>query len=501
MKRQLLIIATEPIEIKLACNVLNQSKLNNFDVIFLVADHFTFLYEYNFLREMTHKFHYQFLTWEDIYIRWQKRHKIDRESNMQYLKYWESKYCSNRNLSQLMKTHQGLYAWENSFIYKKTSDNQKSEIFSDLCKYAENLFEEYQIAKVISFSTRSFLSNAVYEIAKFREIEMITLIPNRIGARYQFREDFGIGISDKYKAQILATEIKEDSLNFADQLLVKTHLFLGPSNKAIEELRRRKKHPLNFLKKDMILLCKNIYFRIFKAQKIRKYKSNVLSENLFKLSIWQLRGVVATFLYSLGVHKFSDEKKINSPFFIWFLHARPEESTSVLSLGQDEIERLVEVSGILPSGFILVVKENPIMLGRRSVGFYKKLKKLSNVILLSPVADNNILFSRCTGILGMSGTSLLEVSLIGKPAYAFGLPEFLSVLSNEKYRNVNEFIYGSIANKGSGEERSTALKYVQWAIDRSTSERVFNKINFEYETDNNFYDELSRLIEFNFNLN
>lgn len=500
MRGQVLIIVTEPIEIKLACNVLNQSKGNDLDVIFLVADHFTFLYEYNFLREMTQKFRYQFLTWEDIYVKWQKRHKIDRESNRQYLKYWESKYCINRNLSQLMKTHQGLYAWESSFIYWKISDNQKSEIFCDLCKYAENLFEEYQIVKVISFSTRSFLSNAVYEIAQFREIQMMTLIPNRIGPRYQFREDFGIGVSDKYKAQILATEIKEDALNFVDQLLIKTHLFLGLSNKAIEELRSRKNYPLNFLKNDVILLCKNTYFRIFKAQKIRKYKSKVLSENLVKLSIWELRGLVATFLYSLGVHKFSDEKKITSPFFLWFLHARPEESTSVLSLGQDEIEKLVEVSGILPSGYILVVKENPIMLGRRSLGFYKKLKKLSNVLLLSPVADNNILFSRCIGILGMSGTSLLEVSLIGKPAYAFGLPEFLSVLSNEKYRNVNEFIYGSIASKGSGEERSTALKYVQWAIDRSTSERVFNKINFEYETDNNFYNELSELLKLNFKL-
>jgi len=495
MRKQLLIIATEPIEIKLACNVLKKSQVNEFDVIFLVADHFTFLYEYNFLREITHKFRYQFLTWEDIYIKWQKRHKIDHSSNMKYLKYWEKRYCSNRNLFQIMATHQGLHAWENSFIYKKISDNQKYEIFSDLCKYAENLFEVYQIAKIVSFSQRSFLSNAIYEIAKFRDIEMITLIPNRIGGRYQFREDFGIGVSDKYKFQISATEIKNDALNFVEQLLIKTHLFQGQSNKAIEELRSRKNHPLNFLKNDIILLCKNILFRIFKAQKIRKYKSKVLSENLLKLTIWELRGVIASFLYSLGVHKFSDEKKINNPFFIWFLHARPEESTSVLALGQDEIEKLVEVSGILPSGYKLLVKENPIMLGRRSIGFYKKLKKLSNVILLSPVADNNAIFSKCTGILGMSGTALLEVSLIGKPSYAFGLPEFISVLSNDKYSNVHEFIFGSIANKELGEVRSTALKYVQWAIERSTSDRVFNKINFEYETDDGFYDELSRLLK------
>ena len=84
-----------------------------------------------------------------------------------------------------------------------------------------------------------------------------------------------------------------------------------------------------------------------------------------------------------------------------------------------ELIRQVAIS--LPSGMSLVVKEHPIMLGRRTKKYYEKLKSLPNVKLINPnILTNDVINNKnCELVTVVSGTSGFEAALLGKKVIQF----------------------------------------------------------------------------------
>ena len=66
------------------------------------------------------------------------------------------------------------------------------------------------------------------------------------------------------------------------------------------------------------------------------------------------------------------------------------------------------------------------MLGVRPLSFYKQLKKLKNVILVSPFLhkDPKQYIQDCKGVVTVTGTSALEAALLGKPSIIFGATSY-----------------------------------------------------------------------------
>jgi hypothetical protein len=111
----------------------------------------------------------------------------------------------------------------------------------------------------------------------------------------------------------------------------------------------------------------------------------------------------------------------------------------ILGDGADEIEQIEEVAALLPDGYYLAVKENPIMFGMRRYGFYTRLRKNKKIILIDPFMSTVALIANSMGVVGSSGTSLLEAAVMDVPSFALGKPEFSPFLLSNEFNNISEF--------------------------------------------------------------
>jgi hypothetical protein len=109
------------------------------------------------------------------------------------------------------------------------------------------------------------------------------------------------------------------------------------------------------------------------------------------------------------------------PFVLFGLHLQPESSTLVRGqFFQDMLAVARNLALSLPAGYRLFVKEHDVMFGRRPTSFYKDLKKIANVVLVSPYESGPALVRKAAAIAAVTGTFGWDAILLGKPAVVFG---------------------------------------------------------------------------------
>ena len=103
------------------------------------------------------------------------------------------------------------------------------------------------------------------------------------------------------------------------------------------------------------------------------------------------------------------------------LHTEPEVSLLVYGrpfLNQIEVIRTLALS--LPVDMVLVVKEHPWMVGKRTMGAYQKLLDIPRVRLVSPAMDARALIASASLVAVVTGSVALEAAILGKPVITFG---------------------------------------------------------------------------------
>lgn len=111
----------------------------------------------------------------------------------------------------------------------------------------------------------------------------------------------------------------------------------------------------------------------------------------------------------------------NDEFFLFPLHIQPESSTSVLATYYyDQINTIKNTAFCLPFPYKLYVKEHPVIRGDRPFDFYKKIKEIPNVVLISPLENTEEVVKRSKGVVTLTSTIGLEAALAGKPVYVLG---------------------------------------------------------------------------------
>ena len=143
------------------------------------------------------------------------------------------------------------------------------------------------------------------------------------------------------------------------------------------------------------------------------------------------KGGLLNILFSAITLKMVDYDELPSKKFLYFpLHVVPEVSTNLWApeyTNQVDVIRRIAIS--LPSTVVLVVKEHPVMIGRRDPEFYKDVLGTPNVKLVDPsISSLDILqLDNCLGSTVISGTVGFESVLFGKVSF---------VLSRMYYRNL-----------------------------------------------------------------
>ncbi len=133
------------------------------------------------------------------------------------------------------------------------------------------------------------------------------------------------------------------------------------------------------------------------------------------------------------------------------LHTEPEMSLLVknrTSLNQIEVVR--QLSRAVPVGWRLLVKEHPRQVGRRSLGYYRKLLEIPNVALADPALGAKELIEGARLVALVGGSIGLEALIRGKPVVCFGMtpyehvsPSMIRRVSAEDVgRHVQELLAG-----------------------------------------------------------
>jgi hypothetical protein len=123
-------------------------------------------------------------------------------------------------------------------------------------------------------------------------------------------------------------------------------------------------------------------------------------------------------------------KKIRTPICYLPLHMEPEATILMYSPWlRDQIEACRLVSQALPVGWKLLVKENPKMRGMRPLDYYRRLKAIPNVVLVSTSVDSTSLVLAARVTVTVAGTASNEAAILGKASIVLGRPAGLGMLA------------------------------------------------------------------------
>lgn len=107
-------------------------------------------------------------------------------------------------------------------------------------------------------------------------------------------------------------------------------------------------------------------------------------------------------------------------YALYPLNTEPEVALLVYGRSyRNQIETVRNVASSLPVGWKLVVKEHPNSMGYRSIGYYKKLQEIPNVVLLGPKVDTGRLVDEADLVFVVFGTIGLEAVMKEKPLITF----------------------------------------------------------------------------------
>lgn len=108
--------------------------------------------------------------------------------------------------------------------------------------------------------------------------------------------------------------------------------------------------------------------------------------------------------------------------YIFFpLHAEPEISlTNYSKFYQNQIEVIRNICLQLPSKYKLLVKEHPRNIGRRSLGYYKKILEIPNVDFANPQLPSIEVLNRSKLVIVLSGNIGYEAVLSQVPVITLG---------------------------------------------------------------------------------
>lgn len=240
-----------------------------------------------------------------------------------------------------------------------------------------------------------------------------------------------------------------------DEWIKETHNFLKEARKGnikYEGVIVKKKNKPNFLKEQKrlpvhILTTLQFLFSLSKDPHI----PGILIPMLYKKIINPINRKLTERMYFAKEITEENLKKIKYVFYP--MHTEPEIALSIYGKAyQNQIEVIRNIAQNIPVGMRLIIKEHPRSAGMRKFSYYKQLKQIPNVILLSPSIKTDILIKNAELIIVISGSIGFESAIMKKPVITLGLTPY-NILPEYMVRKVKDM------NKLDEEIKNTIKKY------------------------------------------
>jgi len=439
------------------------------------TDYYTSFSRIDFLTGFRAGFPGEIMTQSKLYQNWQL--PIEEPSvDFKFLEAWESKYCRKRNLREIEKTNQWVYGQERLQWHLPISNAWKEKILEDTIRWCEDCVKNFNPSLIIAIERSTLPKNILYSISEYLNVPFLTIIPSRIGNRMTIRADFGYGVSDVF-LNTVSENYKKDIDEHDVQRVLKSIIenaegsYASLENRIATKFRERRSLKFTPLKKELRLWIGRVYTRIFIHLKARPFELLRVGEDFTKMSLVELRKIFVEHTYRMGFRFWGVTELPVSPYFFWALHMRPEGSVLVLGDGRDEIVELFRSADLIPDGYFLAVKENPEMFGLRRVGFYRKLRAHKKIILIDPFTPTFPLIQESLGVIGISGTVLLEAAILNVPSASLGKPEFDQFLCESGWESSGKFIEKCIKSEYEN-VREKIIPYISFILKNSSSEDI-----------------------------
>lgn len=449
-------LADQPWQAELVLDILDEMKKENnenFHGELLLTDYYTFFNAPELISFWEKKYDVQILHQEKLFNSWQMRCNHNARENDVFLAKWEENWCKDRKIHDLEKTNPWIFGYEREFFFLKTPLCCRQQILVDSIKWVDSIMDGKKFDFIFSIERYTLPTNLIQTVAKEKEIPFLTVIPTRIKTRWFVSKYFGYGTDPEFYKEVITSIPSKKSIceteDYIEGISKKNQpsygiwqkgkfIYLNTSYSAINNnltqiqiFEDRIEMFINFMKQS---------FARYVHRKKLPYKPRILEQDYFRLDLFEFRALLIKLVRSLGFN-FSGTTSPNysEKYYLWFLHTRPEGSGLVLSNAVDEVKELRKFASVLPDGFFLYVKENPLMFGYRNFRFYRELSKIDKVILIDPFVSNSKLFPNAIGTVGLSGTALLESMAYQKPTLVLGNPEFREFISHKGWVDVPRF--------------------------------------------------------------
>ena len=338
------------------------------------------------------------------------------------------------------------------------------------------IIDDFKPQMIITYNNQYFLKNFIWENLK-NKYSFKTIIASRFtdGDKILISETFGHGYN-----KLLPNKNDELLMKLKLDLLTKNSLYFVSYNQF-------KKLP------NLISVIKSTFFQIY--QDLISYKKRNKIDFGPKFGLMPL---IELQMFSRHIFAYKKLKKIakhtvQKNSYLYFCHLSPEGggimSNSIVPLDLWHIEL---ISSYLPSDSKLYVRENPQMFGVRNPEFYNKINSILNVHFISNEESSVNLIQQCKGVIGVSGTNLVEAVLLEKPVLVLGDPEFINQDYDNLLGKINKY-FSTDTNKNDNDE---IQKYISetypniFDLKGSVNLLYFGAKNLEQIVVNNFWNRI-----------
>lgn len=303
----------------------------------------------------------------------------------------------------------------------KLSYNRRKEIYLNHLRYWNHIINTENIKYFVSSNIpHEVYDFVIYGLCKLKEIKMIFLhqtIPGFLMLLKDFNPFF-TELNEKFAENLKLYKNKELKLNERGERLLNSQT---SKNKDPIPVYMTKN---TFGKKTGMVILKMSYAvsKLFTSE----FYKNVLNFRLY--SIFFFRLVFSKFyklksiIFNIYYESIQQVPDFNETFIYFPLHYQPELTTSPLADGFVNQKLIVDLMHYhLPEGVKIYVKEHPKQTcWTRSISFYKELKNLKNVKLISKKFNSFRLIEKCAAVATATGTAGWEAVFRKKPVLLFG---------------------------------------------------------------------------------
>jgi len=462
-------VAFEPWESELMLDVLARIKDSGKDVnvAMIVADTFQMRYEKhkNTLEKNASEYGIKIFVLEEYFNKWNKKQKAN-ELNDRYILNNAKNYNIKSSTRVLMRSDHIFSCYERSPYYGQVKEGKQYEIFNDILVWVKKVIENYKPDLIFTFGNNYLVKNIIYQISLAVNVRFLTLITARLHGYYYFHDSFGVGVSNEIMSMLpnITDMDRENAYNFLCDVRSKQidkKLYSGMTESRVNLLQKGKKEPIKYLLYESVQLMRAIInpIRYYMNGEKDIFNEVVYGSSLWRVQLFELRVFINKIKYLILPLENSINSVPDYPYILYPLHVRPESTTLTLGAGADDEEVIDFIDRRIPIGVKLLVKENPAMIGERKKSFYKYLKKKRNVVLVDPMVSTIDLVKNALGVVGISGTMLLEAALENIPVHALGWPEYREFLSSYGWDSLDEFMVCCSKKKGK-KCRESILSYI-----------------------------------------